>query len=147
MNLINNWCIPLKFSSSFGKLFASHAGVRRTGFAKNGALSTSVLPLPTWIQIQYIQYNTKKFSAAQTVKCAHVCKHKRRPNSNANNRLLFISSKPQCKYNHGECITRNPTPKRNAPRHRLLHQNTLSAKSLCSLRNEVHSFFGRRCSH
>lgn len=39
--------IPLKFNSSFGKLFASHAGVSRTGFAKNGARSTSVLPLPS----------------------------------------------------------------------------------------------------
>lgn len=52
LNLIQNRCIPLKFSSSLGKLFASHAGVRRTGFAKNGALSTSVLPLPsTEVQI------------------------------------------------------------------------------------------------
>lgn len=33
--------LPLKFSSSFGKLFASQAGVSRTGFAKNGAFSTS----------------------------------------------------------------------------------------------------------
>lgn len=47
---------PLKFNSSFGKLFASHAGVRRTGFAKNGALSTSVLPLSAHeIKSKYIQ--------------------------------------------------------------------------------------------
>lgn len=35
--------IPLKFSSSFGKLFASQAGVSRTGLAMNGAFSTSLL--------------------------------------------------------------------------------------------------------
>lgn len=39
---IFNWHIPLKLSSSFGKFVASQAGVRRTGFCKNGAFSTSV---------------------------------------------------------------------------------------------------------
>lgn len=45
-----NRIVPLKFNSSFGKLFASHAGVSRTGFAKNGARSTSVLPLPSTLE-------------------------------------------------------------------------------------------------
>lgn len=36
--------LPLKFNSSFGKLLASHAGVSRTGLAKNGAFSTSLPP-------------------------------------------------------------------------------------------------------
>lgn len=45
-----NKIVPLKFNSSFGKLFASHAGVSRTGFAKNGARSTSVLPLPSTLE-------------------------------------------------------------------------------------------------
>lgn len=36
--------LPLKLSSSFGRLLASQAGVSRTGFAKNGAFSTSLPP-------------------------------------------------------------------------------------------------------
>lgn len=36
--------LPLKFNSSFGKLLASQAGVKRTGSAKNGAFSTSEPP-------------------------------------------------------------------------------------------------------
>lgn len=36
-------CIPLKLSSSFGKLLASQAGVSLTGFAINGDFSISPL--------------------------------------------------------------------------------------------------------
>lgn len=44
MKMWKLWCVPLKFSSSFGRLFASQAGVSRTGFAINGDFSTSLLP-------------------------------------------------------------------------------------------------------
>lgn len=39
--------LPLKFSSSFGKLLASQAGVSRTGLAINGAFSTTSPLLPS----------------------------------------------------------------------------------------------------
>lgn len=52
--------LPLKFNSSFDKLFASQAGVNRTGFAINGAFSTSLL-LPSEI----MQFNTNLKHAFQ----------------------------------------------------------------------------------
>lgn len=119
--------VPLKFSSSFGKLFASHAGVRRTGFAKNGARSTSVLPLSAH-GTKLSNKDREWIVYARTSREMHVCEWRLKS-------VLFVSSSKTPKtlihWSHSvQCLECNPTHTqltRNAPiantLNRLLNQN------------------------
>lgn len=59
--------IPLKFSSSFDKLFASQAGVSRTGLAINGAFSTSLLLPSEKVKNAFHSIHTSKFLFVQSL--------------------------------------------------------------------------------